>query len=50
MERETLALNIMDIDRRIHTIHQELEALHDMRERLLEEFTTPKLSAKKAKN
>jgi len=35
MEKETIALNIMDIDRRIKILHNELEVLHEMKEQLI---------------
>lgn len=36
--QKTVALNIMDINRRIEVLQVELEALHEMRENLIEEL------------
>ena len=35
---KSIALNIIGINNKIESIHQELEALHDMRESLTEEL------------
>ena len=32
MNRETIALNMMEIDSRVSMIHDELEELHDMKD------------------
>jgi len=34
LNRETIALNMMDIDARVSIIHDELETLHDMKDEL----------------
>lgn len=38
MDRQTIAMNILDIDERLKNIHAELEALHDMKDDLLEQL------------
>jgi len=38
LETRHIALNILDINKRIEELHIELEALHEMRENLIEDL------------
>lgn len=42
MDKKTIALNLLDIEDRIRVLHRELEALHEMRESLLEDLSVAK--------